>query len=387
MKKVAVRNPVLVLDEVDKMGVDVLGDPAAALLEVLDPEQNSTFQDHYLDVPFDLSQVTFLCTANNPDTIPPALMDRMEVIECPGYTRAEKLHIATEFLCPKQLSAHGLTDERLDFKRDGIERLIDSYTREAGVRGLEREVGAVCRHVAMRIAEGETDLHVDADAATVEKILGAPRHLPDLAERTSAAGVATGLAWTPTGGDILFIEATRMPGKGEVLVTGNLKSVMSESAATAVSFVRSRASDFGLDPEFLKGTDLHLHVPKGGTPKDGPSAGVTMFSALASLLLQCPVRRDVAMTGEITLRGSVLAVGGIKEKLLAAHRAGIREVLVPKRNERDLDDVPIDVREELRVHLIKRVDEVLPIVLEPPLAPSPPSPPPPVDGDAQSSPL
>ncbi|MCL2448547.1 MAG: endopeptidase La [Polyangiaceae bacterium] len=384
MKKVGVRNPVLVLDEVDKMGIDVLGDPAAALLEVLDPEQNSTFQDHYLDVPFDLSQVTFLCTANNPDTIPPALMDRMEVIDCPGYTRAEKLHIATEFLCPKQLSAHGLTDERLDFKRDGLERIIDSYTREAGVRGLEREVGAVCRHVAMRIAEGETDLHFHADVAAIEKVLGAPKHLPDLAERTSAAGVATGLAWTPTGGDILFIEATRMPGKGEVLVTGNLKSVMSESAATAVSFVRSRASEFGLDPEFLKGSDVHLHVPKGGTPKDGPSAGVTMFSALASLLLQCPVRRDVAMTGEITLRGNVLPVGGIKEKLLAAHRAGIREVLVPKRNERDLEDVPSDVRGELRVHLIRRVDEVLPIVLEPP-APAPPAPQ--VDGDAQTNPL
>jgi ATP-dependent Lon protease len=384
MKKVAVRNPILVLDEVDKMGIDVLGDPAAALLEVLDPEQNSTFQDHYLDVPFDLSQVTFLCTANNPDTIPPALMDRMEVIECPGYTRAEKRHIATEFLCPKQLSAHGLTDERLDFKRDGIERLIDAYTREAGVRGLEREIGAVCRHVAMRIAEGETDLHVDANAATVEGILGAPRYLPDLAERTSAAGVATGLAWTPSGGDILFIEATKMPGRGEVLVTGNLKSVMSESAATAVSFVRSRASAFGLDPEFLKGTDLHLHVPKGGTPKDGPSAGVTMFSALASLLLQCPVRRDVAMTGEITLRGSVLPVGGIKEKLLAAHRAGIREVLVPKRNERDLEDVPMDVRDELRVHLIRRVDEVLPIVLEPPVTPPPA---PQVDGDASANPI
>jgi ATP-dependent Lon protease len=366
-----------VLDEVDKMGLDVLGDPAAALLEVLDPEQNSTFQDHYLDVPFDLSQVTFLCTANNPDTIPAALEDRMEVIECPGYTRTEKLHIATEFLAPKQLSAHGLTDERVEFMRDGLERIIDSYTREAGVRGLEREVGAVCRHVAMRIAEGEVGLRLVADAHAVEGILGAPRHLPDLAERVSTPGVATGLAWTPTGGDILFIEATKMPGRGEVLVTGNLKSVMSESAATAVSFVRSRAKDLGLDAEFLKGTDLHLHVPKGGTPKDGPSAGVTMFSALASLLLKCPVRRDVAMTGEITLRGSVLPVGGIKEKLLAAHRAGIREVLLPKRNERDLEDVPNDVRGELRVHLIRRVDEVLALVLEP--APLPPQ----ADGEAR----
>jgi ATP-dependent Lon protease len=366
MKKVGVKNPVIVLDEVDKMGVDLLGDPAAALLEVLDPEQNATFQDHYLDVAYDLSQITFLCTANNPDTIPPALWDRMEVIDCPGYTRAEKLHISLEFLCPKQLSAHGLTDERLEFRRDGLERIIDSYTREAGVRGLEREIGAVCRSVVMRIAEGESDLRVVADGPMVEKTLGPPRHTPDLAERTSAPGVATGLAWTPAGGDILFIEATQMPGKGEVMVTGNLRSVMNESATTAVSFVRSRAKDLGLNPEFLKGTDLHLHVPKGGTPKDGPSAGVTMFSAVASLLLRCPVKRHVAMTGEITLRGSVLPVGGIKEKLLAAHRAGIREVLVPARNERDLEEVPKEVRSELTVHLIKRVEQVLPLVLEPP---------------------
>jgi len=374
MKKVGVKNPVIVLDEVDKMGVDMLGDPASALLEVLDPEQNSTFQDHYVDVPYDLSQVTFLCTANNPDTIPAALYDRMEVIECAGYTRSEKRSIATEFLCPKQLSAHGLTDERLDFKADGVERIIDSYTREAGVRNLEREIGSVCRHVAMRIAEGETSLSVVGDAETVENILGAPKYLPDLAERTSASGVATGLAWTPSGGDILFIEATRMPGKGSVTVTGNLKSVMSESASTAVSFVRSRAKELGLDPEFLKATDLHLHVPKGGTPKDGPSAGVTMFSAVASLLLKCPVRRDVAMTGEITLRGSVLPVGGIKEKLLAAHRAGIRTILIPARNEPDLENLPADVRSELKIHLIKRVDEILALVLEPP-PPPPPAPP------------
>jgi ATP-dependent Lon protease len=378
MKKVGVKNPVIVLDEVDKMGIDLLGDPAAALLEVLDPEQNSTFQDHYVDVPFDLSQVTFLCTANDPETIPAALMDRMEVIECPGYTRTEKLDIARDFLCPKQLSAHGLTDERVEFRPDGLERLVDSYTREAGVRSLEREIGSVCRHVAMRIAEGETTLSLVADAEVVEKILGAPRYLPDLAERTSHPGVATGLAWTPSGGDILFIEATRMPGRGEVLVTGNLRSVMTESAATAVSFVRSHAKDLGLDPEFLKATDLHLHVPKGGTPKDGPSAGVTMFSAVASLLLHCPVKKDVAMTGEITLRGSVLPVGGIKEKLLAAHRAGIREVLVPARNERDLEDIPKDIRGDLKVHLIKRVDEVLALVLEPPIA-SPPVPQP--DGE------
>jgi ATP-dependent Lon protease len=382
MKKAAVKNPVIVLDEVDKMGVDMLGDPAAALLEVLDPEQNSTFQDHYLDVPYDLSQVTFLCTANNPDTIPAALWDRMEVIECAGYTRSEKLNIAKEFLCPKQLSAHGLTDERLDFTREGLEKIIDSYTREAGVRNLEREIGAVCRSLVMRIAEGETNMVLVAEPDAVEKILGPPRYMPDLAERTSSPGVATGLAWTPSGGDILFIEATSMLGKGEVLVTGNLKSVMSESAATAVSYVRSRAKDLGLAPEFLKGMDLHVHVPKGGTPKDGPSAGVTMFTAVASLLLACPVKKDVAMTGEITLRGNVLPVGGIKEKLLAAHRAGIREVLIPARNEPDLEEIPREVRDELKIHLIKRVDEVLPLVLEPPV--SPPAQPQAPDGESEA---
>jgi ATP-dependent Lon protease len=367
LKKVGVKNPVIVLDEVDKMGMDVAGDPAAALLEVLDPAQNGTFQDHYIDTPFDLSQVTFIATANNPDTIPGPLWDRLEVIEVPGYTRAEKRNIAREFLCPKQLSSHGLTDERLEFQESGIGAVIDHYTREAGVRGLEREIGSVCRHVAMKLAEGE-DVRVVADAAKVEEILGAPKYLPDLAERTSTPGVVTGLAWTPSGGDILFIEATKMPGKGDMVVTGNLKSVMQESAAAAMSFVRSHTKELGLDPEFLKTIDLHLHVPKGGTPKDGPSAGVTMFSAVASLLLKCAVRREVAMTGEITLRGAVLPVGGIKEKLLAAHRAGITEVLLPDRNERDLDDVPKDVLAGLKIHLIKRIDQILPIVLLPPEA-------------------
>jgi ATP-dependent Lon protease len=276
----------------------------------------------------------------------------------------EKRSIAREFLCPKQLSAHGLTDERLEFVDEGIEAILDSYTREAGVRGLEREIGAVCRSVAMRVAEGE-DVHVKADAAYVEKVLGSPRYLPELAERTSYPGMATGLAWTPSGGEILFIEATRMQGKGAVVITGNLKSVMQESATTAVSFVRSKAKALGLDPEFLKTIDLHVHVPKGGTPKDGPSAGVTMFAAVASLLLQCPLKREMAMTGEITLRGSVLPVGGIKEKLLAAHRAGITTVLIPHRNERDLEDVPKDVLAELTIHFIKRVDEILPLALDP----------------------
>jgi ATP-dependent Lon protease len=362
-------NPVVLLDEVDKMGVDMLGDPAAALLEVLDPEQNGTFQDHYLDVPYDLSQVTFLCTANNPDTIPPALWDRMEVIDCPGYTRAEKLNIAKDFLCPKQLSAHGMTDERLDFTRDGLERIIDSYTREAGVRNLEREIGAVCRSLVMRIAEGEANLVLVADGEAVERILGPPRYMPDLAERTSSPGVVTGLAWTPSGGDILFIECTSMPGKGQVLVTGNLKSVMSESAATAVSYVRSHAKDLGLDVEFLKKMDLHLHVPKGGTPKDGPSAGVTMFTALVSMLTGVRVRHDVAMTGEITLRGRVLPIGGLKEKVLAAHRAGIKRVLVPERNKPDLDEVPAEVKNDLEFVFVSKMDQVLEAALEDKLVP------------------
>ncbi len=364
MKKVGVKNPVIVLDEIDKMGVDMHGDPASALLEVLDPAQNDTFQDHYIDTPFDLSQVTFLATANNPDTIPGPLWDRLEIIEVPGYTRAEKRNIAREFLGPKQISSHGLTPERIEFTEEGYDAIIDGYTREAGVRALEREVGAVCRHAAMRIAEGD-DVHITVDREMAQKVLGSPKYIPDLAERTSHPGVSTGLAWTPSGGDILFIEATKMPGKGDVRITGNLRSVMNESAHTAVSFVRSRAEQLGLEPEFLKTIDLHLHVPKGGTPKDGPSAGVAIFTAVASLLLGYAVRREFAMTGEITLRGAVLPVGGIKEKLLAAHRAGIREVLIPEKNKQDLDDVPTDVKAELKVHLISRVDQVLPLVLEP----------------------
>ncbi len=370
LKKVGVKNPVFVLDEIDKMGVDMMGDPSAALLEVLDPAQNVTFQDHYIDTTFDLTQVTFLATANNPDTIPGPLWDRLEVIEVPGYTRAEKRSIARVFLIPKSLSSHGLTDERLTFDVSGVDALIENYTREAGVRGLEREVGSVCRHVAMQLAEGNDVRGIVCDAAFAARVLGPPKYTPDLAERTSTPGVATGLAWTPSGGDILFIEASKMPGHGEILVTGNLKSVMQESASAALSFVRSRASQLGLDPEFLKAIDLHLHVPKGGTPKDGPSAGVTMFSAVASLLLACAIKRDVAMTGEISLRGAILPVGGIKEKLLAAHRAGIREVLLPHRNEKDLEDVPKDVLDELTVHLVRRVEEVLPLVLEEPGATS-----------------
>ena len=365
LKKTGTKNPVLVLDEVDKMGADMRGDPASALLEVLDPEQNGTFQDHYLDLPFDLSQVLFLATANNRDGIPGPLYDRMEVIEVPGYTRADKLGIAKYFLVPKQLSAHGLTDERLDFTPAGIGTLVDSYTREAGVRSLEREIAAVCRSTAVRFAEGE-DVHEIASPEHIEKVLGPFKHHLDSAERDLIPGVATGLAWTPGGGVILVLEAPKMSGKGNVVLTGNMRNVMQESANIAVSFVRSKADLLHLDPEWLRTIDLHIHIPQAGTPKDGPSAGVTMFTAVASLLLGCPVRSDVAMTGEISLRGRVMPVGGIKEKLLAAHRAGIKHVLIPAKNRRDLDDIPSDVKDEMKVTLISTVDEILPLVLEAP---------------------
>jgi ATP-dependent Lon protease len=367
LKKASTKNPVIVLDEVEKMGADVRGDPTAALLEVLDPEQNSTFQDHYLDLPFDLSQVTFLATANDKGAIAGPLLDRMEVIDVPGYTRNDKMGIAKEFLVPKQLSAHGLTDERLEFTAEGIGAILDFYTREAGVRGLEREIAAVCRATAVKIAEGK-DVREVATVEHVEAVLGPHRYRPETMEPELDPGVATGLSTSAGGGDILFIEASKMPGKGQLVLTGNLRNVMQESASTAVSFVRSKAERLMLDPEWLKNVDLHLHVPKHGTPKDGPSAGITMFVAVASLLLDCPVRGDVAMTGEISLRGRVMPVGGIKPKLLAAHRAGIKHVLIPQRNRRDLDDVPADVKDEMKVTLVSSLDEVLPLVLLPPRA-------------------
>lgn len=365
IKKVGVRNPVFLLDEIDKMGSDNHGDPSSALLEVLDPEQNGTFRDHYVDTEFDLSQVVFIATANDLSTVPGPLLDRMEVIQLSGYTRAEKMAIARFYVVPRQLTAHGLSPEELIFTDEGLGTLVDGYTREAGARGLERQVAAICRDVAMARASGDATV-VTADAAAVERILGAARYHPELAEKKAAPGVVAGLAWTPAGGDVLFVEASKMPGRGGFKVTGNLRSVMQESAAAAMSFVRSHAKDLALDPEALSKVDVHLHVPKGGTPKDGPSAGVTMFTAVSSLLLGAPVRSDIAMTGEISLRGVVLPVGGIKEKLLAAHRAGMREVLIPARNERDLDELPQDVRDVMKVHLIKRVDEILALVLEAP---------------------
>jgi ATP-dependent Lon protease len=363
LKKVGSRNPVLVLDEVDKMGVDLRGDPAAALLEVLDPEQNNAFVDHYIDVPFDLSSVLFMATANYRDHVPPALRDRMELIELPGYTRTEKLHIAVQFLIPKQLREHALTEAQLGFEREGIETIIDSYTSEAGVRNLERGIAAVCREATVRMAEGQPVRDIRVNREWVEMVMGVHRYQVETAERKIGPGVATGLCVTPTGGELMYVEATRMPGKGEIRITGNLRSVMKESAAAAVSYVRSHATSLRVDPEWLKNTDLHLHVPRGGRAGDAASAGVTMFVAVVSLLLGVAVRSEVAVVGEITLRGSVLPVGGVKAKILAAHRAGITEVVLPARNACDLEEVPEEVREEMQIHLVRRVGEVLPLVL------------------------
>ncbi len=364
LKKVGTKNPVLVLDEVDKMGADVRGDPASALLEVLDPEQNSSFVDHYIDVPVDLSQVVFLATANERSTIPAPLRDRMEIIEVPGYTRNDKLSIAQQFLVPKQLREHGLTEEQLSFDKEGLETIIEAYTREAGVRNLEREIARVCRAAAVRLAEGQAVEGCRANAEHVEEMLGTRRYQTELPEREYAPGVATGLSSTSAGGDLLLIEASRMPGKGEIRVTGSMRTIMSESASTAVSFVRSRAERLGLDPQWIKSIDLHLHVPRGRAARDGAGAGVTMFVAVVSLLLGIPTRPDVAATGELTLRGRVLRIHDVKAKLLAAHRAGIRMVLLPKQNQGDLEEVPSDVLHDLELRWIDHVDDVLRYVLE-----------------------
>ena len=367
LKRAGTNNPGFGLDELDKLGHDFRGDPSSALLEVLDPEQNNTFSDHYLEVPFDLSKVMFIATANVLDPIPAALRDRLEVLEIPGYTRSEKLQIAKNFLIPKQVDEHGLTGENIAFEDAAVSEVIDSYTREAGVRTLERELGSVCRGVAVKVAEGEV---TDRTTVVVDKIadyLGPQKYMSEVAERTSIPGVATGLAWTPVGGDILFIEATRMPGKSSLTLTGQLGDVMKESAQTATSYVRSRAKIYGIDEHFLDKADLHVHVPAGGMPKDGPSAGITMFVALTSMLTGIPVRNDVAMTGEITLRGNVLPVGGIKEKLLAAHRAGIRRAVLPERNRKDILDVPDEVKNDMEIFYVTKMDDVLPLVLTGPL--------------------
>ncbi len=358
IKRAESRNPVLILDEIDKVGRDWRGDPTSALLEVLDPEQNHTFMDHYLDVAFDLSKVMFIATANQADTIPKPLLDRMEVIEVPGYTLPEKLEIAKRHLLPKQLDEHGLSRSQLTLPDEAIDKIVVNYTREAGVRSLERKLAAVCRGVAVGIVERKWEGR-EVTADLVNEFLGPEVFIPEAAERTELPGIATGLAWTATGGDILFIEASQMPGSGKLRLTGSLGEVMKESAELALSFIRAKASQYGVDQRTFKESDLHVHVPAGAIPKDGPSAGVTMFTALASLLTDACVRGDVAMTGEITLRGMVLPVGGIKEKVLAAHRSGIKHIILPERNKKDVPDIPEEVREELELHFVSRMDEVL----------------------------
>ena len=362
MKRAGTINPVFMLDEVDKLGSDFRGDPSSALLEVLDPEQNDTFQDHYLEVNYDLSSVLFIATANRLDTIPPPLLDRMEVIELPGYTQEDKLKIAQGFLVKEQLEAHGLTDEQVSFTEEGLNLLIDEYTREAGVRNLKREIASVCRGIARDIASDEKEKEV-ADVDVIHRILGPQKFFQDVAERTSIAGVATGLAWTPSGGDILFIEATLMKGSGKLILTGKLGDVMKESAQAALSFIRSKAELYKIDPEVFEKNDIHIHVPAGAIPKDGPSAGITLLTALASLLTGRKVDSKTAMTGEITLRGMVLPVGGIKEKVLAAKRAGITTIVLPAKNQKDMEDIPEEVRNSMSFKFVSQIDESLRIAL------------------------
>jgi ATP-dependent Lon protease len=357
LKRVGTKNPVFMLDEIDKVGADWRGDPSSALLEVLDPEQNRDFRDHYLDVPFDLSQVMFITTANMLSPVPPPLRDRMEILELDGYTEEEKVSIAQQYLLPRQVRENSLRPDEVSFADDALRVIIRDYTREAGVRNLERQIGTVCRKVATKVAEEEgVAMHVEAD--DLVEYLGRPRFYFEAAERTELPGVATGLVWTPTGGDITFIEATRMTGNKRLILTGKLGDVMKESAQAAVSYVRSKAGALGIDEELFAKSDLHIHVPAGAVPKDGPSAGVTMATALVSLLSGRNVRADVAMTGEITLRGQVLPVGGIKQKVLAANRVGLDTVILPRRNERDLDDIPEEIRSQMSFVFADRVDEV-----------------------------
>jgi len=359
IKRVGTKNPVFMLDEVDKIGTDWRGDPASALLEVLDPEQNREFRDHYLDVPFDLSQVMFITTANLLDPIPAPLKDRMEILQLSGYTEEEKVKIAHGYLIPRQLRENALTKDEIEFTDEALQRIIRDYTREAGLRNLEREIGSICRKVATQIAAGKITGKKVITPEVVVEMLGKPRYFFEAAERTMIPGVATGIAWTATGGDIIFVEATRMPGSKGFLVTGQLGDVMKESAQAALSYVRSKAKDLGIPDDVFAKSDIHLHIPAGAIPKDGPSAGVTMATALVSLLTGRPVNPKVGMTGEITLRGQVLPIGGVKEKVLAARRAGLDTVILPKRNEPDLEEVPEEVRKEMKFVLVDTVDEVL----------------------------
>ncbi len=391
MKKAGTVNPVFLLDEVDKMSMDFRGDPSSALLEVLDPEQNDAFVDHYLDVEYDLSKVMFIATANVTHTIPAPLMDRMEVIQLSGYTLNEKLAIARGFLVPKQLEQHGLDPAKVGFEDESLRTLVESYTREAGVRNLEREIGSVCRKVARRVVQEGPKIEVSVTPAMVGELLGKAKHRARRKLEESEIGVATGLAWTQSGGELLETEIGLMKGKGKLTLTGKLGEVMQESARAAVSYLRSRADLLGIDPEFNENTDLHVHVPEGAIPKDGPSAGITMATALVSALTRIPVRKDVAMTGEVTLRGKVLPVGGIKDKVLAAYRAAITEVILPSENEKDLEEIPEEVRKDLNFHLVGSMDEVLRVALDGVVVPLPKaggkfgeatSEPPPVESDS-----
>jgi ATP-dependent Lon protease len=367
MKKAGSMNPVFLLDEVDKMSMDFRGDPSAALLEVLDPEQNHTFLDHYLDVEYDLSYVMFICTANVLYTVPQALRDRMEVLQLPGYTEQEKTEIAKRFLIPKAVQGTGLTKANVTFVDDAIQTIIQRYTREAGVRNLERELLSICRKIARRVVTDGKSFGEEITPDKVTQYLGVPRFRPTEAEQRNEIGIATGLAWTEVGGEILVTEATLMPGKGHLTLTGKLGEVMQESAQAAMSYVRSKAEEFGIPKDFHRHSDVHIHVPEGAIPKDGPSAGITLATALVSTLARIPSRRDVAMTGEITLRGKVLPIGGVKEKVLAAHRAGLRNIILPKDNEKDLAEIPKNVLDILNIYLVETMDEVLKIALAGPL--------------------
>jgi ATP-dependent Lon protease len=369
MKKAGTINPVFLLDEVDKMSMDFRGDPSAALLEVLDPEQNNTFLDHYLDAEYDLSHVMFICTANVLHTVPQALRDRMEVLELSGYTEAEKIEIGKRFLAPKILKATGLTKKNATFSDDAYETVIRRYTREAGVRSLEREISSICRKVARKVVDEGKGYQTDIDGEKVTNYLGIPKYRPTMGEKENEIGIATGLAWTEAGGELLLTESTLMPGKGQLTLTGKLGDVMQESAQAAMSYVRTKAEEFGIPKEFNKKTDVHVHVPEGAIPKDGPSAGITITTALVSTLTRIPTRRDVAMTGEITLRGKVLPIGGVKEKVLAAHRANLKTIILPKDNEKDLADIPETVLESLDLFMVDTMDEVLKIALEKPTGP------------------
>jgi len=367
LRRLGTRNPVIMLDEADKIGADFRGDPASALLEVLDPQQNHTFVDHYLDVPFDLSQAMFIATANMMDTVPPALRDRMEIVEIPGYTELEKLEIATHYLVRRQLKENGLDAGQCVWNREALGKIIEDYTRESGVRELERQIGAVCRGIAANVAQGE-DNRVSVTAEVVRQMLGPAKYVRETRLTTNRPGVVTGLAYTAAGGEVLYIESTRYPGTGQITLTGQIGSVMKESAQAALSLVRSRVKELGISDDAFKSTDIHIHVPSGAVPKDGPSAGIAMFTALASLFTDRPVRTTVAMTGELTLRGLVLPIGGLKEKALAAMRAGIEQVIIPKLNEKDLPDVPAEVTQKLTFTPVETVDDVLAAALAAPLA-------------------